>query len=227
MFCNLSLKWQLPRLINLVFSMRRPRRRRPDCSALLHEPYKKHTEVAELLLSHGARPVAKNVCGKTVCHYVAGAMATETTKSVKHCTEATKTSHMLFIKEVELTGLADTTKNGLRGPARGYIKPVVGDEWCICWTQNASCRSSQRTSDSLVWTVKTTPATTSVATAQMQMTQNAIFVRPVRSVCGKRCHCGWTTVARRPISSLRRVNRRGEKAEGVRFLDHFPLSIVV
>jgi hypothetical protein len=37
-------------------------------------------KVAELLLSYGARPDAKDVCGKTVCHYGAGFMAIKNIK---------------------------------------------------------------------------------------------------------------------------------------------------
>jgi hypothetical protein len=77
-------------------------------------------QVAELLLRYGARPDAKDVCGKTACHYGAGAMATKTTMViVEKASQACKTSHM-FNQEVELTGLKDSAKNGLRGIARGF-----------------------------------------------------------------------------------------------------------
>jgi hypothetical protein len=146
---------------------------------------------------------------KAVCDYGAGGMATETTKSaVKLWAEAYKTSHMLFIKEVELTGLTDTTKNGLRGLVRGYVaNSGIGVMYLLDTKRKVSIKSE--TPDSLVWTVTTTTttttATTPVATALMQRTQREIFVtssvdsaRPVR---WKRCHCERTTVPRRrPIS---------------------------
>jgi hypothetical protein len=72
------------------------------------------------LLSYGARPDARDVCGKTVCHYGAGAVATEMTMAVvKQASAAYKTSH-LFGKEVELCGLKTQAMNGKRGIARGY-----------------------------------------------------------------------------------------------------------
>jgi hypothetical protein len=77
-------------------------------------------KVAELLLEYGARPDAKDVTGKTVCHYGAGVMATKTTmKIVERAAKAYETSH-LFDQEVELTDLTDESKNGSRGFARGF-----------------------------------------------------------------------------------------------------------
>mmetsp|Transcript_49413 Transcript_49413/g.119862 ORF Transcript_49413/g.119862 Transcript_49413/m.119862 type:complete len:540 (+) Transcript_49413:84-1703(+) len=78
-------------------------------------------KVAKLLLSYGARPDAKDVCGKTVCHYGAGAMATDMTmKVVEMTTEAYKSS-CFFGKEVELTGLQKAPHlNGKKGIAKGY-----------------------------------------------------------------------------------------------------------
>jgi hypothetical protein len=73
------------------------------------------------LLSYGARPDAKDTCGKTVCHYGAGAMATDMTMEVvQRAAKAYETSY-LFNQEVELAGLTgNTSMNGLRGIARGY-----------------------------------------------------------------------------------------------------------
>jgi hypothetical protein len=77
-------------------------------------------KVAELLLEYGARPDARDVNGKTVCHYGAGMMATKTTmKIVERAAKSYETSY-LFDQEVELTGLTDESKNGLRGFARGF-----------------------------------------------------------------------------------------------------------
>jgi hypothetical protein len=77
--------------------------------------------IATMLLKYGARPDAKDVCGKTVCHYGAGQMATDMTmKVVDMCIPAAQSSH-LFGKDVELYGLSNETMNGKRGIARGYI----------------------------------------------------------------------------------------------------------
>jgi hypothetical protein len=77
--------------------------------------------VAAILLKYGARPDAKDVCGKTVCHYGAGQMATDVTlQIVDNCICAAK-SCQLFGKEVELHGLSNESMNGKRGIARGYI----------------------------------------------------------------------------------------------------------
>jgi len=72
-------------------------------------------------LSYGARPDARDVCGKTVCHYGAGAMATDMTLAVvERAAAAYETSH-LFGRQVELTGLrGNPAMNGKRGIARGY-----------------------------------------------------------------------------------------------------------
>jgi hypothetical protein len=77
--------------------------------------------VAKILLKYGARPDAKDVCGKTVCHYGAGQMATDMTmKIVDMCVPAAQSSHF-FSKEVELYGLSNESMNGKRGIAKGYI----------------------------------------------------------------------------------------------------------
>lgn len=77
-------------------------------------------EVAKLLLQYGARPDAKDVCGKTVCHYGAGCMATKMTlKVAEMCIAASQSSHF-FGKEVELFGLKNESMNGKRGIGRGF-----------------------------------------------------------------------------------------------------------
>jgi len=77
-------------------------------------------EVAKLLLQYGARPDAKDVCGKTVCHYGAGCMATKMTlKVAEMCISAAQSSHF-FGKEVELFGLKNESMNGKRGIGRGF-----------------------------------------------------------------------------------------------------------
>lgn len=77
-------------------------------------------EVAKILLKYGARPDAKDVSGKTVCHYGSGMMATNTTMEIATmCIEAAESSHF-FGKEVELYDLKNETMNGKQGIARGY-----------------------------------------------------------------------------------------------------------
>ena len=77
-------------------------------------------DAVKLLLEYGARPDAKDVCGKTVCHYGMGCMATEMTlTTARYCLEAHQSSH-LFGKEVELHSLQKEDMNGLRGICRGY-----------------------------------------------------------------------------------------------------------
>ena len=79
-----------------------------------------HVETAKLLLKSGASPDAKDVLGKTVCHYGAGAMATKNTLSVVNmCIEAAKSSH-LFGKNVELYDLKKADMNGSQGVVGGY-----------------------------------------------------------------------------------------------------------
>lgn len=75
--------------------------------------------VAALLLLYGARPDAKDICGKTVCHYGAGTTATTASlQVVDMCIAAAESSH-LFGKEVELYDLTGG-RNGKRGVARGF-----------------------------------------------------------------------------------------------------------
>jgi len=80
-----------------------------------------HVKVVKLLLLYGARPDAKDVVGKTVCHYGAGAMATDMTiEVVRMCSAAAESSH-LFGKEVVLQGLNKASLNGKRGIAHGFV----------------------------------------------------------------------------------------------------------
>mmetsp|Transcript_37639 Transcript_37639/g.61458 ORF Transcript_37639/g.61458 Transcript_37639/m.61458 type:complete len:488 (-) Transcript_37639:266-1729(-) len=76
--------------------------------------------VAKLLLKHGASPVAKDVLGKTICHFGAGAMATKMTLDVVDiCIHAAKTHH-LHDKEVELHSLNSQEMNGKVGIVGGF-----------------------------------------------------------------------------------------------------------
>ena len=78
------------------------------------------SKVAKLLLKHGASPVAKDVIGKTACHYGAGAFGTPTTvEIVGMCAEAAR-SHHLYSRDVELHGLNKAEMNGLMGVVGGY-----------------------------------------------------------------------------------------------------------
>ncbi|GKY91688.1 hypothetical protein MPSEU_000140600 [Mayamaea pseudoterrestris] len=81
----------------------------------------KQLEVVKLLLKYGARPDARDVCGKTVCHYGMGAIVTGMAlKGAGFCVEAHKSSH-LFGREVELHSLKNEELNGVRGVCRGYV----------------------------------------------------------------------------------------------------------
>ncbi|KAL7541255.1 hypothetical protein ACHAXR_011342 [Thalassiosira sp. AJA248-18] len=76
--------------------------------------------VSKLLLKYGASPVAKDVFGKTVCHYGAGAMATKMTLDVVDmCIHAAKTHHM-FGKEIQLHSLNTQEMNGKVGIVGGF-----------------------------------------------------------------------------------------------------------
>ena len=76
--------------------------------------------VATELLKAGASPDCKDVLGKTVVHYGAGAMATENSMHiVDMCIKAAKSSNF-FGKEIELHGLKNEEMNGCRGVAGGY-----------------------------------------------------------------------------------------------------------
>lgn len=80
-----------------------------------------HVEVAHLLLKYGASPDAKDVLGKTVCHYGAGAFATRMTLEVADmCISAAKTSY-LYGKVIELFDLKKAKDlNGLKGVVGGF-----------------------------------------------------------------------------------------------------------
>jgi len=79
-----------------------------------------HEEVAKILLKYGASPTAKDVLGKTVAHYGAGAFATDMTlKVVDMCIRAAQTAH-LYGKDVKLHGLNNIDMNGLQGVAGGF-----------------------------------------------------------------------------------------------------------
>ena len=85
-----------------------------------HSPFLNHKEVAKLLLKSGANPRAKDVLGKTVAHYGAGAFATQMTLDVVDmCVRAAYSSHM-FGKHVELHKLNTKKMNGLIGVAGGF-----------------------------------------------------------------------------------------------------------
>jgi hypothetical protein len=78
-------------------------------------------EAVKLLLEYGARPDARDVCGKTVCHYGLGAFATDMTMTAAgYCIAAHQSSHF-FNKEVELHSLQKAELNGLRAICRGYV----------------------------------------------------------------------------------------------------------
>ncbi|CAB9510601.1 expressed unknown protein [Seminavis robusta] len=80
----------------------------------------KQMSVVKLLLEYGARPDARDVCGKTVCHYGAGAMATPMTlEAVRLCIKAHESGHF-FGKQVELHSLNSAARNGDQGWCLGY-----------------------------------------------------------------------------------------------------------
>jgi hypothetical protein len=77
-------------------------------------------QVVMVLLYYGARPDAKDVCGKTVGHYGAGVDATETSLSaVTMCIGAAKSAHF-FGKEIVLRNMENDNYNGQGGIAAGY-----------------------------------------------------------------------------------------------------------
>ncbi|KAL3935039.1 MAG: hypothetical protein SGBAC_009364 [Bacillariaceae sp.] len=85
-------------------------------------PVKEHAKVAKLLLRHGASPDAKDVLGKTVVHYGAGAMATPMTMEIAGmCIKAAETSEM-YGKYAKLDGLEGPAScmNGKEGWIGGY-----------------------------------------------------------------------------------------------------------
>jgi hypothetical protein len=83
-------------------------------------PRENHVAVTHLLLKYGANPDAKDVFGKTVCHYGAGAMANPMSMEVADmCIVAARTSYF-FGKEIELHGLKTAALNGVKGVAGGF-----------------------------------------------------------------------------------------------------------
>lgn len=81
----------------------------------------KQRQVAEILLEYGARPDAKDVCGKTVCHYGMDQEATAMTQYVADlCIVANQSSHF-FNQKVVLHSLHNESMNGKIGIAKGYI----------------------------------------------------------------------------------------------------------
>lgn len=80
-----------------------------------------HVKVAKLLLMYGARPDAKDVVGKTVFHYGAGAFATPMSMAVADlCLKAQEGGSHLFGKPVTLAGLTNQSMNGQVGIVLGF-----------------------------------------------------------------------------------------------------------
>ncbi len=80
-----------------------------------------HVKVVKLLLQYGAQPYAKDVVGKTVCHYGAGCMATDDTlEAVAMCIEAAKSAHMVG-KQVDIINAENSEWNGTRGIVGGFL----------------------------------------------------------------------------------------------------------
>lgn len=83
-------------------------------------PKELHVQIATLLLKYGANPTAKDVLGKTVVHYGAGAFATEMTlEVVGMCIEAAK-SHHLVGQEIHFRDLKTSEMNGKTGVVEGF-----------------------------------------------------------------------------------------------------------
>jgi len=80
-----------------------------------------HVGVFRTLIRYGARPDAKDVTGKTVCHYGAGVMATdETLEMTKMAVKATPTC-AFFGQEVVLSGLNKVEYNEVKGTLGGFV----------------------------------------------------------------------------------------------------------
>lgn len=91
-------------------------------------------KVVKVLLKYGARPDARDVCGKTVCHYGMGVMATHyTMQMVNCCIQAHESSHF-FGKQVEMYGLNAAHLNGSVGLCGGY--DVDKDRRSVCLTES-------------------------------------------------------------------------------------------
>lgn len=77
-------------------------------------------KVVVLLLQYGARPDARDVTGRTVCHYGAGICATDMSMAATSmCIGAAISAHC-FGKEIVLREMDDSSYNGMRGLAAGY-----------------------------------------------------------------------------------------------------------
>ena len=103
-------------------------------------------EVMKLLLLYGARPHARDVLGKTACHYGSGIMATEATmKMVEYCSKAYELSvcKKLVVKQcVKLRGLVGKPElNGQRGVIGGF--DVVTNR-CVVLLRNDSIDDNER-----------------------------------------------------------------------------------
>jgi hypothetical protein len=87
-----------------------------DCTALELNLLR----VVMVLLQYGARPDAKDVTGRTVCHYGAGIHATDSSMAATSmCIGAAISAHC-FGKEIVLRDMDDSAYNGMRGIAAGY-----------------------------------------------------------------------------------------------------------
>ncbi|CAB9507610.1 expressed unknown protein [Seminavis robusta] len=81
----------------------------------------KHVEVVRILLQYGASPNAKDVTGKTACHYGAGSCATKDTLSMTDmCIRANETSTFVG-RGVVLDGLGNQGYNEMVGTLGGFV----------------------------------------------------------------------------------------------------------
>lgn len=87
---------------------------------VVEQPFMDHTGVAKVLLKHGASPDAKDVLGKTACHYGAGAFATSMSLEVVDMCIRASNSSQFYGKEVELCGLKKIDMNGAKGVVGGF-----------------------------------------------------------------------------------------------------------
>ncbi|CAB9507611.1 expressed unknown protein [Seminavis robusta] len=80
-----------------------------------------HVAVVGILLMYGASPNAKEVTGKTACHYGAGSHATkDTLEMTDMCIRATATTTFLG-RNVVLDGLSRKNYNGMEGILGGFV----------------------------------------------------------------------------------------------------------
>ncbi|CAJ1953011.1 unnamed protein product [Cylindrotheca closterium] len=83
-------------------------------------PKQQQLRVAKLLLRYGASPDAKDVLGKTVVHYGAGALATPMSMEIADmCIKAAESSDR-YGKSAKLEGLEDAAMNGKKGWVGGF-----------------------------------------------------------------------------------------------------------